>query len=166
MENICAKNHGNFTAVFKGAWWTFCLQHGQKQGNIPNMLHLVSIFCCRGKCSRESHIICRPLAPTVFNLRCLSSGPSLHLFLFLSLLRVDEFPSSLTAACPPAVAYRAFPGQKWSVVKNLPMDCMISRILSPRTINQVYVFKPLVSGNFISIREKTGWLSVAGPWCG
>ena len=40
--------------------------------------------------------------------------PSLHLFLFLSLLRVDAPPWSPTAACPRAEASRAFPGQTFS----------------------------------------------------
>ena len=40
--------------------------------------------------------------------------PSLHLFLFLSLLRVDAPPWSPTAACPRAEASRAFPGQMFS----------------------------------------------------
>ena len=37
--------------------------------------------------------------------------PSLHLFLFLSLLQVDGWPWLPTAACPPAEASRAFPGR-------------------------------------------------------
>ena len=68
--------------------------------------------------------------PHHLQLKMLKQLPSLRLFLFLFLLRVAEFPWSPTAACPPAEASRAFPGQTFSVVKYLPMNYMRSRILS------------------------------------